>query len=471
MILKQFSDIGVPIKEIWSNNDFKNLSLQSKMNVLIENKKLIYEFDEEIDNIFMYAIRYYDNLNNFIVFGLSKKDTYKYYEDCLKDDYIIYGIKQIELDTQLIPKIMYQLLFTRIEIKYKNDLYHELEESYPFLYDTYKKESGKKGSKKKIDVSILIVCKRSLKKKTVPNDISEKDHVVYFPNTKEEKWICSSLFLCNSSLKFIEKQNFEFFLTKENENSKKMFLGYREWLMQNIDLKSQFQFLLFSSIVLYLIGHRAMNDVDLYVHKVSEEVKEKLEELKTEEFNYVEFKVKDTDNWPRYWDTWLDEWAQKCGAKYFEEVLGNPKYHFYFLGVKIISLECDIVRRVHRNRPRAIADLISFRKRYSYNIDIPSIPLKYNKFIGIDGKTTEEINELLRDNPNSVLNTLNKEIIIECETDISRFINTIIYALDTRYRMTFTSEEIRRELRMDYMIKQPNLISEKKKFIKIKIKK
>jgi hypothetical protein len=208
--------------------------------------------------------------------------------------------------------------------------------------------------------------------------------------------------------------------------------------------------MLYSSIVLYLLGHRAINDIDLYVHTIPDDLNDKLklfDESKNINLDFkLDFKVKNTDNWPNYWNTWLDEWAQKCGAKYFEEILGNPKYHFYFLGVKIISLHCDITRRLLRNRPRAVADLIALRKRYPININIPSIPQKYTEYVSISDKKEEEIKEFIKDG--FKLNNENKELLIEHETDIPKFINTVIYALRERYKMTFNVDEIKRELNM-----------------------
>jgi hypothetical protein len=251
------------------------------------------------------------------------------------------------------------------------------------------------------------------------------------------------------------------------EKSKKMFLKYRAWLNSNIAYKDQMQFMLFSSIVLYLIGNRSMNDLDLYIHTIPKEIIELTNEFKENTiFNYIEYKIKNTDNWPDYWNTWLDTWANKCGAKYFEEILGSPKYHFYFLGVKIISLNCDIVRRIERARPRAIADLIALRKRYPISIYIPSLKNTIHKFISIKDKSDEEIDYLIK--TGGILNEKNKEIRIEVKHDISKTIQTIIYALNTRYKMTFTESEIKRELNMDNEIRISHLSDSMKK-IKISI--
>jgi hypothetical protein len=470
MILTKFEDIIKPIEEIWKNLNYKNIPMKNKLNMIINDKKLIHNFDDDIDNFILYALKYYDNLNCFVIFGKDKKESYKYYIDNYSKDYTIYGIKHISLKSSLIHKIMYQLLFPRMIIKTKNDLYNYLEENYKFLYNYLNKE---------INITVLILCKRDLKKMYPLNDLIDDNFCIYIPNTKEEIWNCSCVFFSECTLSFLEKQNFDYFLIKDMEQSKKMFLKYRNWLNTNVNIVDQSQFLLFSSTILYLLGHRSINDLDLYIHTISPELEEKVHEFETNEnFNYIDYSIKNTKKWPRYWDTWLDEWAKLCGAKYFEEILGNPKYHFYFLGVKIISLDCDVVRRIHRCRPRAVADLIALKKRYSYHVVIPPINEKYKKYISIIDKSTIEINELIQ--KGGILNEKNQEICIEYNTDIPKFMNTIIYALHTRYRMTFTIDEIKRELNMNYDEKKERILNDTninannnnlKKNIKIIIKK
>jgi len=466
MILRIFNDIIKPIEETWEKLNYKNIPMKNKLNIIINNKKLIHNFDDDVDNFILYALKYYDNLNSFVIFGKNKKDSYKYYTDNYSKDYSIYGIKYISLKSQLIHKIMYQLLFPRMIIKTKNDLYNHIQEEYNFLHNYKDKE---------IDITILILCKKDLKKKYPLNDVIDENFCIYIPNTKEEICHASSIFFSQTTINFIEKQNFDYFLIKDMESSKKMFLKYRKWLNNNIDMNNHSQFLLYSSVILYLLGHRSMNDLDLYVHDISEELQEKVNEFSTNSvFNYIDYSIKNTEKWPRHWDTWLDEWAQKCGAKYFEEILGNPKYHFYFLGVKIISLECDVERRLHRCRPKAVADLISLRKRYSYSVNIPPINEISQQYVSIIDKSKVEIDELIK--KGGKINEKNKEVCIKYNTDIPKFINTIIYTLHTRYRMTFTIDEIKRELNMEIDEKKERYAnnlnnSDFKKNIKIIVKK
>jgi hypothetical protein len=452
MILKKFDDIFLPIIGVWDKISYKNIDAKNKLNIILNNRKLIHKFDSDIDDAFLHAIcHYYENINIFCIFGKNKEDSYKYYVENYSNDYALYGIKSIKIKSSLIIKVLYQLLFSRMIIKSKNDFCDYLKHEYPFLYNY-------QGTL--IDITILVVCKKDLNKKYPNTDIKKSDFCIFIPNTKESIWNSACLFFSESSIQFLEKQNLDYFLTKDMDKSKKYFLKYRDWLNENVDETNMSQFMLYSSSVLYLLGHRNINDVDLYIHNIPNELIEKTKELKNEEYKFIEYHIKNTELWPKYWDTWLDEWAKLCGAKYFEEILGNPKYHFYFLGVKIISLECDIVRRIKRNRPRAIADLISLRKRYHLNIDIPSIPEKSLKYESSTDKSDEEIRDLV--NKGAVLNKGNSEIVIEYNTDIDKFINTVIYALKLNYKMDFTIDDIKRELNMLSRAKKIKVIIKKK---------
>ncbi len=459
MIFDKFEQLKHPINNIYDNLNYRNINTRNKINDIISKKKLIHEFDDDIDDFILYAINYYDNLNNFVIFGLDKSTSYKYYTDNFKDDYSLYGIKHIRISSRLILKIMYQLLFTRFNFKTKYELEQYLTEEYPFLHNF---------DKEFIDITILVVCKKNLKKKYPLNDIITDNYIIYIPNTKDAIWNCATIFFSNKTLQFLELQNFDYFLSKDFDASKNMFIKYKEWLISNVPYNIQMQFMLFSSVVLYLIGNRAMNDLDLYIHTIPDEIIERTNQLKDNtEYNFIEYKIKNTSNWPDYWDSWLDKWANKCGAKYFEEILGNPRYHFYYLGVKIISLDCDIVRRTERGRPRAIADLIALRKRYPLPIHIPSINDKVIKYISIKDKTPDEIDQLIKEG--GTLNNKNNEIEITVDNDINKCIQTIIYALNTRYKMTFTPNDIKRELNMLNDIKI-SILSDSVKKIRIKKK-
>ena len=446
MLFKELGDLLAPTLKTWDALKFHNNETKSRMNIAIASKKLIVESNHALDEMIMNSIMYYDNLNCFIAFGKNKVDAYHLYNSTFKDKYILYGIKEITMLKKDVFKLLYQLFFPRFIIKSKEELLRYIETRYSFIHSF--------ADDQEIVFSSLFVCKRFLNEDFPVRDITENSYCVYIPKILDEKIIASSVIYCQTSIDFIKLQNFDYFLTRENERSKKMFLKYKNWLTINIPVEQRSSFMLFSSIVLYLIGNREMTDLDLYIDNVDETTREKVKEFDTNEiFSYIEYKIKGGESekyWPLHWNTWLDEWARKSGAKYFEEVIACPKFHFYYLGIKVISLNCDIQRRIVRNRPRATADLIALRKRYLIP-KFPKIPQPERtkvSYISVVGKSEDEIKVLLSENANSSFDPKNMEIRVETENDINKFLITVAWALKERYRMIFSLNQIREELNM-----------------------
>ena len=461
MILRSTEELVVPTLKKWDILKFHNNETKSRMNIELANKKLIHKFNYAIDEMMLNAIVSYENLNSFVIFGKDKVNTFNLYNELFKENYILYGIKTIELNKQDVIKMLYQFIFPRMIIKSKNDLIDYIATKYPYI-------NRFNNNNELMNISTLILCKRSINDSYPSKDISKQEYCIYIPKSGEEKNICATIIFCQTTIDFIKLQNFDYFLTKENEKSKKMFLKYKNWLYNNVVLEKQCSFMLFSSIVLYLIGNREMNDLDLYIDNVDHEIAEKVKQFDEDEmYKYIEYSMKGNESkWPLHWNSWLDEWARRSGAKYFEEVVSCQRFHFYFLGVKIISLNCDIQRRIIRNRPRATADLIALRKRYVIP-KFPKIPIpesfKY-EFQSVVDKTDDEIRELIRNGGEYIQE--NKEVKITLKNDIDKFINTVIWSLKERYKMIFTIDEVRHELNMPLLNNNGNIQQRKKIIIK-----
>ena len=461
MILRSTEELVVPTLKKWDILKFHNNETKSRMNIEIANKKLIHKFNYAIDEMMLNAIVSYENLNSFVIFGKDKVNAFNLYNELFKDNYILYGIKTIELNKQDVIKMLYQFIFSRMIIKSKNDLIEYIATKYPYITGFNNNNS------ELMNISTLILCKRSINDSYPSKDISKPEYSIYIPKNGEEKNICATVIFSQTTIDFIKLQNFDYFLTKENEKSKKMFLKYKNWLYNNVPLEKQCSFMLFSSIVLYLIGNREINDLDLYIDYVDPEIAKKVKQFDEDEtYKYIEYSMKGNESkWPLHWNNWLDEWARKSGAKYFEEVISCQRFHFYFLGVKIISLNCDIQRRIIRNRPRATADLIALRKRYVIP-KFPKIPipesLKY-EFQSVTDKSEDEIRELIRNGAEYIQE--NKEVKITLKNDIDKFLNTVIWALKERYKMIFTVDEVRYELNMP-LLNNNNILQRKKIILK-----
>ena len=139
--------------------------------------------------------------------------------------------------------------------------------------------------------------------------------------------------------------------------------------------------------------------------------------------------VKNTKYWPKYWNIWLKEWAQLCGTRSFQNIVVQPQYHFYFLGIKIISPEVDLQRRIKRQRPRAFADLIALKENKILSFTMPKIPRISYEYKSIDDIDNIEEHKVqgwqIKEDTN--------EMIREKNINKTKFLNTIKWCLETRY--------------------------------------
>lgn len=483
MLLKKYEDLVIPIQQSWASNNYKDLDCKYNINKLVAKKKITTTFDNDIDNMFLYAIKYFDNLNNIVIIGKNKDESFQIFEDNYKNDFILFGIKEFIFDNKDIVKILYQLLFNRT-----NNSFDSTSKLYNYIKKYTYIQSILNNNIFNVNVSVLIVCNRN--KNISINNFEENynGHTIFIPINNNDKIIYSTLFFNNTSIETMKLQNLDKFLTKKFKNSFDMFIQYRSWIFDNIDIIYHDKFMLYSSILLSILGLRNANDLDIYIDNVDDKNLSCIKELinsKLFKFEY-DISVKNTEYWPSHWNEWLDSWAKSIGLLYFEDILCNPKYHFYFLGVKVISLECDIARRIIRNRPKAIADLIALNKFCKLNINIPSIPSTEVSFKKTTDMSNTEIQELIK--KGGIYNPKLSEIKFEKKINPKRFVGTIKAALKERFQLYISDFEIKKyiglvEINKNTLdknsknfqqlttIKPNNLQTDIKKKIKIKIKK
>lgn len=168
-------------------------------------------------------------------------------------------------------------------------------------------------------------------------------------------------------------------------------MEYKEWLWSSVPPEEQWRFMTFSSILLFAYGVRIPNDMDLYIHRNCEDEPLPSGFINTlfsgSQFPWIEPSCRGFGRWVKggvheRLDTWfLKEWPQLAGAHSMAEMINDPRHHFYFMGLKCISLKADIVRRISRQRPAAFADLIAIKQKSRIPelapVTIPPLPTEY----------------------------------------------------------------------------------------------
>jgi hypothetical protein len=91
---------------------------------------------------------------------------------------------------------------------------------------------------------------------------------------------------------------------------------------------------------------------------------------------FVDLVIPGVPNYQEYMRTFFDKIALIFGAPDHREIILNPRYHQYYFGIKMPIVPIDLVKRIFRFRPKALADLISIERLLKYRIRLPSIPDK-----------------------------------------------------------------------------------------------
>jgi len=432
-----------PIHDVWEKIQYKNINTFNELNQIIQENKIITQFNSNVNMGLFHALTQYENMNMCLCMGKTKQESFDYYKQHLMSDYSLYGIKSFTFSYTMMVKIFYQILyFRKLHQNQDQDQDHEKEgknlkniqphlesESYIKQYLQENFPNICENNTTQLQVLVLVSKKTKL---IVQNKFGVIHHYegIIMPLDINEKYMLCGIFFCDQSLKFLEKQNLTNFFSFMK--SRMMFETFECFIRKNIPIEYRHSFMVNSSSLLYLLGAREANDVDCYIHTIPEELVSVVNrQHDSGELDFLDYKIKNTENWPCYWNKWLDIWASSCGARYFEEILAHDHYHFYFLGVKLISLDCDIQRRLKRLRPASFADLMMLKERFHVNITMPSIPEKENVYRKRDNLSIDKIVDY--EKRGIPYDESTSEFILEKDIDLHRFKGTINHYLRERY--------------------------------------
>ena len=433
------ANLFYPIRDVWEKIQYKNITTFNELNQIIQENKIITQFNSNVNMGLFHALTQYENMNVCLCVGKTKQESYDYYKQHLLNEYSLYGIKSFTFSYIMMVKIFYQILYfqkvnqeqdhekedehsknTPQQLESETYMKHYLQENFPNICEN---------SNTQLQVLILVSKKTKL---VIHNKFGVSHHYegILMPQDVNEKYMFCGLFFCDQSLKFLEKQHLTNFFSFMK--SRRMFETFECFIRKNIPIEYRHSFMVNSSSLLYLLGAREANDIDCYIHTIPEELVSVVNgQHKSGELDFLDYKIKNTEMWPCYWNKWLDIWASSCGARYFEEILAHDHYHFYFLGVKLISLECDIQRRLKRLRPASFADLMMLKDRFHINITIPPIPEKENVYRKREDLSLDKIIDY--EKRGIPYDESTSEFILEKDIDLHRFKGTMNHYLRERY--------------------------------------
>jgi len=420
-MLRNKKDLFNPIFNYWRDIKCKNIQLNDELNAVLNANKIITQYNKYIDNACYHSVIQYENIHLMLFFQTEREKAFDFYLTNCKHTHLLYGIKTMTLDRQTMIHILYQLQYQ--DIKNYDTLIEKIENDHKWI-----------NSNEMIKIQLFML----IKKNNYRGQNLTKESMI-FSKDRDMKQLIASIFYCENSIEVCRDQNLRNILCEENNELIDQFQKIKTFL-RSYSTQIQNKVMLYSSIVLFIYGLRVHNDIDMYIDTIDIKTRNSISQF-LDEMNSVDYSIKNTQKWPSHWDIWLDAWATKCGAKYFEEIIGMQDYHFYFCGIKIIKLDVDIVRRLERKRPAACADLIMINEKLHKNIQIgvfPKVQVEYKKMIDL---TENEIDDLHRSN--AIYDEQQREFSIEKKIEKERFLKTTQKYLRDRYGTKFDINTIK----------------------------
>jgi hypothetical protein len=123
--------------------------------------------------------------------------------------------------------------------------------------------------------------------------------------------------------------------------------------------------IIFSSAILFTHGLRENNDLDVIMLRSENITDNEIEIINNTSKDKLDISYEGKFN--KEWEDELNNRAIMFGAEDYKELILNPHYHYYFMGLKFLRLKYDIITRIKRNRPAQITDLLILRQNYNWN--------------------------------------------------------------------------------------------------------
>lgn len=384
---KQIKPLYDDIKE---NDYFEPITRFSKENnnmfsKIIKEKKIN-------DNVIQYYIKSRNDISIVILYPstLNKVTQTKQVIDKLKEKGDIHYMKDIKLTYLMAYNLIFQLYASKKRMKRNTEILYKINR-LGFIND---------GIKRKIKVIVYtlkdnskpINGKNALFKmelrdffvqediKTTPYEPDDDEYprgydYIHVSDDINQSFEYASIFFHKNTLKFLKKQR-TWGLLEMNKSKglinkiKNFFYDYSQNELEKL--------LVFSSGVLFSHGIREANDLDCILLENNVIQPTEIEKLNNQG---LDISYKGTKEYNEAWEKELNDRAIIFGAKKYKDLIINPKYYYYFMGLKFLRLRYDIKLRQKRGRPAQLTDLLMIRQIYDlkYDLEIPEKTIIYDK--------------------------------------------------------------------------------------------
>jgi exonuclease III len=391
------------------------------------------------DIVMQYYIKSREDISIIVVYPKAiKSNLMANMMDELKSKGIIHYTKDIELTYYMAYNLVFQLYASEkrmkknSEIMYKinrlgfmnNGSLNNIKVIVYSLKDKSKPINGQSAEYKMLLRNIFV--EQDIKTTTFAPDDDRYPRgydYLHISDDNNQAYEYAGIFFSENSLNFLKKQKswrmLEMHKTRILFNKiKEFFYDYSQRELEKL--------LVFSSGVLFSHGIREANDIDCMLLENNVIDPKIIDQMNKESKETMDISYKGTSEFNEMWEKTLNDRAIEYGAKNYQELVTNPRFYYYFMGLKIIRLKCDLMLRYKRGRPAQLTDLLVIRQMYNfgYKLKVPETSKKWDD--------------------------VNMKDIIE-PVNHQKYLETVKFYLKTRYYINMSIKQIESWITMNYM--------------------
>ena len=315
-----------------------------------------------------------------IYFSLHRKEMIK----ILQENGDLYYEKEIFLNYWEAMSLMFQIYLTTdrnktiehldYNVKQKGWEKNDEKKRVVIIFYEHKKGGEISGSESEFKTKLRSFWKT--------NEVRPYD-ILHINDFFQETVDYATIYLNKNSLDLLTKQNI-IQLIRNNSYQQLVYINtLKKSLYENFSQSELINFIFLSSIILYAYGLRKFNDIDGFIYPMITKNKDfddrynKLYDVSSNSFlPCVDISYEGSKAYGDYIIKFYDKLGYMFDKIKYEDVVFNPKYHFYFFGLKMHLIEFEIIKRIYRFKPSAWADLVMIKNKLNYPIVFPKIPEK-----------------------------------------------------------------------------------------------
>jgi endonuclease/exonuclease/phosphatase family metal-dependent hydrolase len=382
---------------------------------------------EQNDTMMNYYIKSSKDLSIITVFpkALQQENNMKKLFEKLKENGQIHYIKELTINFYTMYNIIYHFYAHERRMKSNHNILfkvnklgftdvHSTHNIVVIIYKHKNKDIPLQGNSSPFKMKLRELFE-------LKNELDTSYDFLHVNNDDNEAYEYSNIFFNHNTLRFLEKQ--QSWKILDMKYTIRLFNRLKEFF-HNFSLNEVEKSLIFSSGILFSYGMREINDLDVIMLESNNITVKQIEDFNNDKKYDLDISYEKSPNFNAEWTKELNIRAEMCGAKDYKELILNPRFHYYFMGMKFLRLKCDIFTRTKRGRPAQITDLLILRQ---------SLNLQYQISIPKETKTYDEA----------------KKMDIIKKVDENDFLKTIKFYLNKRYFIDISVENIRKWINND----------------------